>query len=224
MGESIADMTIEFLLVRHGESEWNKSSRYTGQQDVPLSALGKQQARQLALRLADEHLAAVYASPLRRARETAEIIARQRGWPVRIDQGLAEIHHGLWEGMTTRQVMQEYPSMMDRWRSQPHTVVMPQGESLKDVALRVDGALERIIIAVLKGKVMICSHDAVLRVLVSRCLGMGLKDFWKWDFENASLTILHGQENMGRYSFRLDALNDTAHLGSLASVHALQAL
>lgn len=217
-------MTIEFLLVRHGESEWNKRSRYTGQQDVPLSSLGKQQARQLALRLADEPLGAVYASPLRRARETAEIIARQRGWPVRIDQGLAEIHHGLWEGMTTRQVMQEYPSMMERWRSQPQTVVMPQGESLEDVALRVDGALERIMSAIPKGKVVICSHDAVLRVLVSRCLGMGLEDFWKWDFENASLTVLHGQENADGHTFRLDALNDTAHLGSLVSVHALQAL
>lgn len=217
-------MTIEFLLVRHGESEWNKSSRYTGQQDVPLSALGKQQARQLALRLADEPLAAVYASPLRRARETAEIIARQRGWPVRIEQGLAEIHHGLWEGLTTRQVMQEYPSIVERWRSEPHTVVMPQGESLEDVERRVLGALERIMSAVPKGKVVICSHDAALRVLVVKCLGMGLEDFWKWDFENASLTILHGQEKAGGHTFRLDTLNDTAHLGSLVSVYALQAL
>ena len=114
--------------------------------------------------------------------------------------------------------------MMERWRSQPHTVIMPQGESLEDVASRVDRALERIMSAVPKGKITICSHDAVLRVMVIKCLGMKLEDFWKWDFENASLTILHGQEKDGGHIFWLDTLNDTAHLGSMVSVHALQAL
>lgn len=217
-------MTIELLLIRHGESEWNRHSRYTGQQDVPLSELGRRQAQRLAIRVAHDSLAAIYASPLRRARETADIIARQGRRPVRIEQGLEEIHHGLWEGMTTRQVTLKYPSMMERWRSRPHTVIMPQGESLEDVARRAQAALEHVLTAVPGGKVAICSHDAVLRVLLVKCLGMGLEDFWKWDFDNASLTILHGKSDAGGQTFRLDTLNDTSHLGSLVSPRALQAL
>ncbi len=217
-------MTLELYLVRHGESEWNRTSRYTGQQDIPLSELGKRQAERLGARLATENLAAIYASPLRRACETAEIIGRSRGQYIRIERGLAEIHHGLWEGMTTRQVMQEYPSMMEQWRAQPHMVVMPQGESLEDVANRAQAALERIASRVPAGKVVLCSHDAVLRVMVLRCLGMGMDDFWKWDFENASLTILRLTRGPGKQSFHLDTLNDTAHLGSMVSPSSLQAL
>ncbi len=186
--------------------------------------MGKRQAERLGARLATENLAAIYASPLRRACETAEIIGRSGGRSIRIERGLAEIHHGLWEGMTTRQVMQEYPSIMEQWRSQPHMVMMPQGECLEDVANRAQTALDRIATGVPAGKVVLCSHDAVLRVLVLRCLGMGLEDFWKWDFENASLTVLHTTGGPGKRCFRLDTLNDTAHLGSMVSPSSLQAL
>jgi broad specificity phosphatase PhoE len=214
----------ELFLVRHGESVWNRSRRYAGQQDVALSDLGRQQAFRIAGRLAGESLAAIYASPLRRARETAEIIARHSRQTVIVEPGLAEIDHGLWEGLTTQQVIREFPSHYDRWRSQPHTMVMPQGESLDDLALRALASLQRILAGYPGRNVAICAHDAVLRVLLLGTLGLGLEHFWKWSFENASLTVIQVHKMTDRDGFRLLRLNDTSHLDGVHSEYAAQAL
>ncbi len=217
-------MMTELYLIRHGESEWNRFSRYAGQRDVPLSPLGKEQAQRAAERLEGESLAAIYASPLQRALETANIIARHLGKCVIVEQGLAEINHGLWEGLTTAQVIREYPLDYTRWLSQPHLVAMPQGESLADVARRTEAVLVAILAKHHDGKVAICAHDAVLRVILLKSLGLGLEHFWKWNFENASLSVIQVWQEQETPSFRLARLNDTAHLDGYHSDHAAQAL
>jgi alpha-ribazole phosphatase len=217
-------MTTELLLVRHGESEWNRQSRYAGQRDVPLSDRGKQQARRLADRLESEPLAAIYASPLQRARDTAIAIAERQRVPVTLEPRLAEIHHGLWEGLKANEVQARFPAVYTQWRTEPHRVVMPQGESLAELAARAGQVLTEVLAAYPSGKIALCSHDAVLRVLLLTSLGLSLEYFWKWHFANASLTVLESYDDCGSSAFRLAGLNATAHLDGVHSEASLQAL
>lgn len=222
MGEAAATVTFSLYLVRHGESEWNRLSRYAGRSDVPLSSVGREQARRLAERLEREDISGIYASPLQRASETASIIGERLGLPVVIEPGLAEIHHGAWEGLTAHQVRAEFAREYAQWQAQPHRVLMPGGEALADVAARVKAFLGQIRSRADHANFVVCSHDAVLRVFLSECLGLGLEHFWKWSFENASLTTLQALDHPD--TFRLAGLNDTAHLAGIQSEYAAQAL
>lgn len=215
-------MTMRIFLIRHGESEYNCYGRYTGQRDVPLSALGRRQAQQLARRLESEPLAVIYSSPLQRARETAEAIAQVRGISLHLEAFLAEIDHGLWEGLTAIEVAAKFPAEFAQWQTHPHLCVMPQGESLQQVALRAEEAFQRIVAEYHHGTVAICSHDAVLRVLLLQALGVPLEHFWKVYLENASLSLL--EAHAGAAHFRLALFNDTAHLQSVRSDYKRQAL
>lgn len=215
-------MSLRLYLVRHGESEWNRSCRYSGQRDIPLSQRGRDQARRLAYRLAAEELDAIYASPLQRARETASIIADERKMPVILDAGLQEIDHGAWQGMTTSEVALQFPSEYALWQLRPHVVTMPRGEALSHVVHRVQDLLGRLDVQQRQGNLVLCSHDAILRVLVLTCLEMGLQHFWKLCFENACLSMLERQDQSGRW--RLVYLNDTSHLTGICSDYTAQAL
>ncbi len=210
------------FLIRHAESEWNAAHRYTGQQDVPLSPLGRKQARLVAERLADEPLAAIYSSPLRRAHETAMAIAQARSLPIILDANLMELAHGLWEGLTAAQVAEKFAEGITQWHAQPAQVTMPQGESLGELAQRVQASLGRVTAEQRDRAFAICSHDAVLRVLTLCALDLGVEHFWKFCFENASLSVLEACD--GTEGFRLAALNDTSHLGSARSDAREQAL
>ncbi len=215
-------MTTRVFLVRHPESEWNRRGQYAGQRDIPLSPLGLQQAQEIAHRFEDEPISAMYTSPLQRARKVAEAIAQIKGLPVEVDPGLSEICHGAWEGMKVEEVAATFPAEYAQWHDEPHRVVMPRGESLEDVARRARAAFDRIVVRHRGGAVVICTHDAVLRVLVLNTLGLPLEHFWKWRFENASLSML--ATNHKHNHFQLALLNDTSHLRDLHSDCDRQAL
>src|SRR3989337_2728452 len=105
---------MRLILVRHGESEWNRIGRYQGQADAPLSDLGLRQADALANRLRHEQIDAIYTSPLQRARKTAEAIARfHPEIPFTEDPGLHEIHHGEWQGLLAHEVREKYPELLE---------------------------------------------------------------------------------------------------------------
>ncbi len=212
---------MRIFLIRHGESEWNRSRRYTGQQDVRLSALGQEQARRVGQRLTNEPLTAIYASPLQRARDTANAIGKVKRLPVTLRAELAEIHHGLWEGLTVEQVTQQFPDELARWRTTPHDVMMPAGESVAQVAVRAGSAFEHIVTAHCDDTLAICSHEAVLQVILLRALDLPLEYYGKWCFENAAITLL---ERSAQGCFRLAFLNDTCHLEGVRSDHMHQAL
>src|SRR5512135_1273321 len=108
MGQGADSMTTRFYLIRHPESEWNRHGRYAGQRDIALSPLGLKQAQELARRFEDEPLVAIYSSPLRRARTVAEAIAQAKSLTVELDEGLLEICHGAWEGLTVGEVAASY--------------------------------------------------------------------------------------------------------------------
>jgi len=204
---------LRLYLVRHGESAWNQRRVYTGQQDVPLSELGARQAAQLAEHLAATPFAEIYASPLQRAYDTALPLARLQRNEITPDARLAEIHHGAWEGNSTSEVRAQFAQEYLAWRTQPHTARMPEGESLEDVARRVQAFLQEVLVAHQEGNILIVTHDAVLRVILSQTMLMGLEYFWRWRFDNASLTIVERMDG----HFRLALLNDTHHLENTRS-------
>ena len=212
---------LRFYLIRHGESAWNVKHLYTGQQDVPLSALGELQAQRVAEKFAAFDVAALYASPLKRAQDTAKPTAHSKNLSLRLDARLAEIHHGAWEGNPAAVIQEQYANEYAAWRTQPHRVKMPDGESLEDVSLRVQDFLQDLVAEHQDGNVLIVTHDAVLRVIVLKMLLMGLEFFWRWRFDNASVSII---ERVANHHFRLAALNDCQHLEGVYTNCDAQAL
>src|SRR4051794_29359718 len=107
---------MNILLVRHGETAWNREGRYQGRTDVPLSPAGETQVAGLAARLAQVPIAVAVSSPLSRARRTAEVVLRARGTQLELDAGLLEISHGAWEGQLSSDVEAAHAEMLDTWR------------------------------------------------------------------------------------------------------------
>jgi broad specificity phosphatase PhoE len=149
----------ELLLVRHGETEWNRQLRWQGHADPPLNDTGRRQARELAQALAGERVDAVYSSDLRRAAETAEAIATPRGLPVLLDADLREIDVGGREGLTREEVEARFPD--GRWDGEPH-------EAHSE---RVLAALSRIAAEHPDGRVVVVGHGGTLRRAQEAALG-----------------------------------------------------
>jgi broad specificity phosphatase PhoE len=143
------------LLVRHGETDWNREHRWQGWADVPLNELGRRQAAELAGRLRGVRLDAVYSSDLRRAHETAELVAAEHGLPVVADPGLREIDVGSWSGLTRPEIDERFGG---EWPADAET-----GE---EHATRVRAAAARILRAHPGGTVLLVTHGGTIRALV----------------------------------------------------------
>jgi probable phosphoglycerate mutase len=137
----------ELLIARHGETDWNRERRWQGHSDPPLNDLGRAQARELAAALAGEGLEAIYASDLRRATETAEIVGGELGLPVRSDPALRETDVGSWSGLTREEL-----------EGRPY-----DGESKEAHAERVLEAVRRIVRAHPNGRVLVVTHGGSVR-------------------------------------------------------------
>ncbi len=173
-------------LVRHGQTDWNLERRYQGQIDIPLNETGREQARRAAAQLRGRTFDALYASDLARARETAEIIAREVGLPIRPDKRLREISYGDWEGLTVDEVAanggyrdREVSRLLDDWRA-------PGGESLGEVADRVWAAVQDIFQAHPGQQVLVVAHGSCLAALLCRVRGLPLSEVFANIPENAA--------------------------------------
>src|SRR5262245_3775406 len=126
---------MNILLVRHGETTWNREGRYQGRTDIPLSPDGEAQVAALSRRLANIPLTLAIASPLSRARRTAEAVLVGRSIQLELDPGLAEISHGEWEGKLSTEVERDHAEMFGTWRTRPDRTVPagPEAETLGDV-------------------------------------------------------------------------------------------
>ena len=137
MGSTVSTVATTLVLVRHGETDWNRQRRFQGHADQPLNDAGRSQARELAGRLRDEPVTALYTSPLRRASETAQILASGFGLEARTLDALLEIDVGAWEGLTVDEVRERYPDRADQdWRSG-----WEDGETYDELERRVVPAL-----------------------------------------------------------------------------------
>ena len=157
----------QLLLIRHGQTEWNKEGRYTGQSDIPLTELGHQQAQQAAEKLVDLPPDVLYSSDLLRARQTAAPLSEMFSLDVSIDPRLKEINQGQWEGMLFPDIKQKFAKEFAAQRSNPVKVGAPGGETVEQVRTRVFSALEDIITkhADSKSRVVVVSHGFVIALI-----------------------------------------------------------
>jgi probable phosphoglycerate mutase len=203
----------ELLLVRHGVTIWNRERRFQGQIDTPLSDQGLAQAKRLAARLRGQPVAAVYASDLARARQTAEPIAQALGLPLQVDPGLRERAYGRFEGMTWDDIARELPEAFARWRArEPDFEIPGGGETLvaltRRVAAVLDGAVQRH-----RGeRVVMVTHGGVLDSMYRIASGLPLQAPRNHELLNASLNTI-GWDG-GR--FAVHAWADVSHLDDSA--------
>lgn len=194
--------------MRHGETEFSRDLRFAGARDVPLSARGRLQAEAVAAALADTPFAAVYTSPLERARDCASAIAKSQGLEVRPEPAFGEMAFGAWEGLSRDELTMRFPAEATVWRERPHEAVPPGGERLTDVAARVAGALARLREAHAGETVALVTHAIVMRLLVLDALGLGPERLWSVDASPAGITEI---EYQGAW-VTIHRMNTLAHL------------
>ena len=204
---------IEIILVRHGETEWNVAGIFRGRIDVALNETGMKQAELLASYLSQLKVAAVYSSSLKRARMTAEVIARYHKLDVKVAPGLMDFNFGNWQGLPHQEVRDRYTELYAEWIRNPHRVKIAAGESLGDVRQRAVAVVDEVI-AKYEGTAVLVSHRVVNKVLICALLGLDDSHFWSIKLDTCGMTtFIH--EN-GR--FILTKHNDTSCLKPLAKV------
>lgn len=204
---------MRILLCRHGETLWNAEGRYQGRMDIPLSETGERQAAALGERLKGLPIARAIASPLSRARRTAELALGSRAGMLTTDEGFLEISHGAWEGKLATEIAAEDGPRLRAWREAPETVQMPGGESLQQVLDRAWPAFVSACAGLGPDEVLlIAAHDAVNRVLLARVLGLPLARIWSFRQAPATLNLLEGPDPT---QLEVVRLNDAAHVAGL---------
>jgi broad specificity phosphatase PhoE len=171
-------MSLRLLLLRHGETAWNRERRYQGWKDTPLSAAGLQQAEAVARELKEHPFAAVYSSPLQRARETAAPIASAHGLEVLTDPDFKELAFGEWEGLTLDEARTRDAKLYEGWAKTPHLVSPPGAETLAQARERVLAGLERLRAGHRDEVVCLVAHGIPVRILILEALGLGLDRIW----------------------------------------------
>jgi len=171
-------MALCVILVRNGSTAWSRERRLQGRQDVPLSAEGRAQAGAVALALREQSVNAVYASPLRRAMDTAGPIAAAHGLAVRVHPGFVDVDAGEWEGLTPEEMAARDPEAHRIWVEEPHRVALPGGESIDRVRARVMAGLGDLRTAHAGQTVAVVSHAIPSRIVILEALGLGLDRLW----------------------------------------------
>ena len=201
----------EIILARHGETEWNVAEVFRGQIDIDLSETGVKQAKLLAEYLSKSPIEAIYSSPLKRARRTAEIIAQSHKSKVNTDPDLIDFNFGQWQGLSLEEVKGKYEDLYASWMAHPEQVILPGGESLEDVYRRIVRFKNKIVSGH-HGIVLIVGHRVVNKVMLCAMLGLDNSHFWKIRQDTCGISILTYQDSR----FILTRHNDTSFLKPLA--------
>lgn len=207
------EQATRLLLIRHGETAWNRETRIQGHTDIPLSALGRAQAERLAAALAEEPLAAIYASDLSRARQTADALARVHGLPVRLDAELRERAFGRFEGLSWDEIAQRHPEDAARWRRREPDFAVGGGESLTLFSARCLAAARRAAAAHPGQSIALVAHGGVLDCLYRAATRVALEAPRSWQLGNATINRLLATAE----GFTLVGWNDDHHLAGLSA-------
>lgn len=200
---------MKLVLVRHGESNWNKIGIVQGWRDPHLSEHGREQVGSVAKKLSGNHFDVLYSTPLRRAYQSARIISDRIGLPIVTKEELKEMYFGDWEGKSLKKVEQEYPGMLSRWFENPTGMKIPGGESITSFRNRVVSAFDEIRSKHMDEDVLAVLHGGVISIYLVHLLGMKLDHIWRIPLKNTAITtlIFYGDK------VNLANFNDTCHLG-----------
>jgi len=202
-------MATRLYLVRHGSTNMTAENRFSGASGADLSDEGRAQAARLADRLRGEDIAAVYTSPLSRAMDTARILAYPHGHVPMARDGLREISHGRWEGLTRDEVEAQCPDEYRMWEADPFTFAPQGGESGVAVLARALPVIREIVVAHEHQRVLVVSHKATLRLVLSSLLGFDARGYRdRLDQAPACLNIVDFKDPVRA---RLMLFNDTSH-------------
>ena len=196
------------FLIRHGRSTWNAVKRIQGHADPPLDRVGREQASRLAERLRGEEITMFYASPLLRARETADIIGEALDVPVAPDERLKEHGVGDITGLTWEQIGEQYPDVAQRWAEDPENLKIPGAEESALFRVRVVAAFDDIVARHAEETAGVVTHGGTLGTFLNHLIGLPTR-FSPFRFANASLSIVE----VNPMRPRIMLLNDTCHLG-----------
>ncbi|HWP92397.1 MAG TPA: histidine phosphatase family protein [Thermodesulfobacteriota bacterium] len=199
---------MNLILVRHGETDWNRIGRCQGFSDVELNGNGRKQIEALAKSLRDENIGAIYSSDLKRATDTANAIARYHNLPVRLERGLREMDQGELEGLTFVEIRERYADLMMEWRLNTETVRLPGGESLKEVQERAWRVIEGIANRHSDETVVTVSHNLTIVALLCKFTGVGLTEFTRFKLQATSKNLVLFKNGYTR----VEVINDIAHL------------
>ena len=180
-------MKTTIILVRHGETDWNRAGKFQGMSDIPLSKTGKYQASCARDALKDTEINAAYTSPLLRAMETASIILQGRNITPEPVFDFHEQNAGAWEGLTSEEIRRRYPQELELWSSRPSQVQIPDGETFLHVQQRATRAFWKCVHANPGKTILIASHMVCLSALLLGIAGLPIDEIWAHPISNAGL-------------------------------------
>lgn len=209
---------VRLLLIRHGETEWNRASRFQGIRDIPLNDNGKRQAEKAAYFLKEIDLDFAISSPMLRPKETAEIILKYHpNIQLELQPQLIEICHGLWEGKLETEIEAEFPGLLTQWKEAPETIQMPEGENLQQVWDRAIACWNNIVKCLSESSAsrigIVVAHDAINKVILCYLLGLNPDHFWNIKQGNGAVSVIDYPQGIEGEQV-LQAINLTTHLGS----------
>jgi probable phosphoglycerate mutase len=198
----------ELVLVRHGETEWNRERRIQGHTDICLSALGHEQARKLGARLAREPIQAIYSSDLERAKETAVPLSHALGLAIHTTPLLREVGFGAWEGLTISEVEAGWPEEYAAWRQHSVRSRPPDGERIEELQPRTLAVIAEILTSHPGEQVALFGHGGSVKAILCGLMGFPLSIWRRLRVDNASVSRLV----FGALGPTLTLYNDTSHL------------
>ena len=205
---------MHLILVRHGETEWNRTGRCQGVADIELNHNGKKQVRELGSALKGETISAIYSSDLKRALGTAQEIASHHKLSVNIDKDLREMDQGELEGLSFSEIRERYDHVLKEWRESPETLKLPKGESLTELQERALRAFNKVLARHMGETVVIVSHNLTITTLLCKFTGVGLKGFRNFNLKAACKNHIVCRDG----DIEIEVLNDVSHLSPIEAL------
>lgn len=179
-------MAVKLIIIRHAETRWNHNKRYCGLNDISLSGVGIEQARELRKRLKEDAIYKVYSSDMKRAIQTAKILFGQID--IEKTRDLREMHFGIFEGLTYKEIMKKYPIIYKKWLDNPYIINIPNGENLTAFKKRVVGAFKKISALNKNKTIAVVSHGGAISIFINTILKTN--NFWAYIPKPASFSII----------------------------------